>query len=88
MQNHVSRNLGTGFANTFISVDIIRAIGSLGSGFSPLLNLISSVGILKAYGTTILPRIPSIIYRDGMPIWDPTLVTFSDLRDYVMYSLD
>lgn len=83
MQNQVSRNLGADFSDSFVFVDFVRAVGSLGSGSAPLLNLISSVEILKPYGTTIIPRLPNLMYRDHFPSWDPTIVSFGNLREYV-----
>lgn len=83
MQNQVSLNIGHNFENIAVSIDVIQAIGSLSSGFSPLINLISSIGILRAYGTTFLPRLSSMIYVDGSNTWDPTLVSFTNLRDFV-----
>lgn len=83
MQNQNSLNIGHNFQNIFISTDFVRVIGSLDSGFSPLVNLISSIGILRAYGTTFLPRLPAMMYVDGLNVWDPTLVSFTNLRDFV-----
>lgn len=84
MQNQVSTNLGQNFENLLIPIDVIRAIETLGSGFVPLINLISSIGLLKAYGTLYMPRLACPMSARGFNIWDPTLVSFTNLRDYVM----
>lgn len=84
MQNQMSLSNHVNFEQTFIPYDIIQAIGTLGVGFQPILNLISCVGILRAYDTTFLPRfLLAPMFDDGFPVCDPTLVTFSRLREYV-----
>lgn len=85
MANQTSKNIGRGmYRDIDINIDFVRILGELGAGFSPLINLFSSIGVFKGFGTNYIPRIALPSAANQVVTWDPTLVTFSSLRLYVM----
>ncbi|XP_018314739.1 uncharacterized protein [Mycetomoellerius zeteki] len=85
MLNQCSRNIGT---NDFITIDVksefVRIVCELGAYFAPLVNLISSIGVAKAFGTLYIPRMVKAPTLNHIVCYDPTVINFSTLRTYVV----
>jgi len=78
------RNAPHGFENFDVDTEIIRVIGQLGAGFAPLVNLISSIGVLHAFNTTFIPRHPVATAINAVRQIEPSMITHSNLRDTVV----
>lgn len=71
------------FEEFYIDGEIRSIIYQLGAGFAPLINLLSSIGILQGFNTVFVPRHPVASTHAGIPQIDPSLITYSNLRNTV-----
>ena len=85
MSNHTSMNVGSRlFRNIDINEDLIRVTAACTrTGFCPLINLLSAVGVFKHFGCEYIPRYANQTVLNQQQFWDPTMVTFCTLREYV-----
>jgi len=70
----------------FLRVDIpdfANSVCLLGTNFGPLVNLVSSIGVIKAFGTQYIPGSVKNTVDKHVRSFDPTTVTYSNLREYV-----
>lgn len=82
MRDQFSRNIGTRhFMHIDVSPEFVRAVCELGTYYCPLVNLVSSIGIVKTFGAMYIPRITKT--HDCVNFYDPTVVCFSTLRECV-----
>lgn len=82
LHNQCSRNIGHAeFMTLNIPSEMKNAICGMGANFAPLVNLISSIGVVRAFGTVYIPRIPTLTSTLDC---DPTLVYFHNLRHIVI----
>lgn len=74
---------GPNFLSFDIPADTIRVLGQLGVNFTPIINLLSSIGVLHAFNTTFVPHHPMSTVIDGVRQIEPTMITASNLRETV-----
>jgi len=72
------------FRRVHITFEQMDVLNRFNANFSLFANLVNAIGILKAFGTTFLPRLPAQ-ERNGRInfVPEPTTVTFSNLRAIV-----
>lgn len=70
------------FQQLDLTLEHVRAVSTLGALFSPLANLVNAIGIVKAFGTVYIPRLPVAKIGNGNAL-EPTIVSFSILRTIV-----
>ena len=72
------------FQNTTVTHEHAKALATLDVGFVPLNKIISAVGCFEAFGEQYLPRYANLAVLDEVQTFDPTQVTFSHLREFVV----
>lgn len=63
-----------------MTLEHVRAVPSLGAHFAPIANLVNAIEVIKAFGTSYLPRLQSSMVEGTFV---PTIVSFSTLRTIV-----